>query len=141
MKLYHAAVAIIFNSQGQILLSRRYEPNSKHSHNKLQFPGGGIEADETPQQAVIREVKEEANIEIELLSSDPFLRLEQTSRKNIKIQLYGFPAIYVSGTISCENDPESSDIGWFNYEDVDFELAFSGTKELVDEALKLWKKL
>lgn len=134
-------MAIIFNEEGKILLTKRFEPTHKPSHNKWQLPGGGIEKGESIAQAAIRETREEANIEIRLLQDTPVKRIETISKKRQEyITLYGFPASYESGTISCENDDEASEIGWFEYEKIDFSNTLSGTKELIDECLKLWKK-
>lgn len=142
MKMHHAALAIIFNEKGQILMSRRFEPKHKNSHNKWQFPGGGIEKGESIAEAVIREVMEEANITIDLLLEAPIEIIETINKARQEyITLHGFPSQYVSGTISCENDPESSEIRWFDYEDVDFNNSLSGTKRLTDESLKLIQTL
>jgi len=139
--MYHAALAIVFNKEGKVLLSKRYEPKNKSSHGKWQFPGGGMEKGETLIDAVIREVKEEADITIKLLASIPFTIKETVHKsKEHYILLHGFPASHESGTINCENDPESSEIGWFEYDEIDFKSTLPGTKELIDKALKLWKK-
>jgi mutator protein MutT len=61
------AVGIITNDQNQVLLAKREEPESRHIHDKWEFVGGGIEFGETPEQAVIREAKEEAGIEIKIV--------------------------------------------------------------------------
>lgn len=57
-----AAVAcLIFNSLGELLLTRRaFEPNK----GMLDLPGGFVEPMETAEDAVIREIKEELNLDI-----------------------------------------------------------------------------
>jgi len=50
----------IFNENGEVLLQRRGDSN------KWGFPGGAIELGETPQQAAIREVKEETGLDVEV---------------------------------------------------------------------------
>ncbi len=140
-KLYKAAIAIIFNNEGKVLFSKRFEPKHIPSHGKWQFPGGGIEKGETPAMTAIRETQEEANIRITLLTQDPIVRTEATDDTNkVYIELYGFPAKYVSGTISCDNDPESSEIGWFDVFEIDYNQSLPGTFEFAMEALKIWKK-
>lgn len=141
-KNFDAAIAIIFDSAGKILLAKRFEPKNTLTHNKWQFPGGGIEKGETKRKAVIREVMEEASIKVKLLTRSPIKRIEtRKAKRTITITLYGFPAQYLSGKISCENDPESSDIKWFNYKDIDFSKTLPGTKELIDESIKICKNL
>lgn len=50
----------IFNDKGQVLLQRRGD------FGKWGFPGGAVELGETPEQAAIREVKEETGLDVEV---------------------------------------------------------------------------
>lgn len=62
MKQLEIAVGIIRNSQGQIFITQRAA--DAHMANKLEFPGGKIEVDETPEQALVRELHEETGITV-----------------------------------------------------------------------------
>ena len=55
------SIALI-NNENEILLSKR--PENKHLSGFWEFPGGKVEEGETPEKALIREVKEELNIDI-----------------------------------------------------------------------------
>ena len=55
------SIALI-NEENEILLSKR--PEKKHLSGFWEFPGGKVEEGETPKKALIREVKEELNINI-----------------------------------------------------------------------------
>lgn len=55
-----AVSALVQDEQGRILLIRRSD-NGKYS-----VPGGGLEAGETVAQAVVREVREETGIEVDV---------------------------------------------------------------------------
>ena len=55
------SIALI-NEVNEILLSKR--PINKHLEGYWEFPGGKIETNESPEQALIREIKEELNINI-----------------------------------------------------------------------------
>ncbi|MFQ6229949.1 NUDIX hydrolase [Nocardia sp. NPDC002869] len=55
-----AVSALVQDDQGRILLIRRSD-NGKYS-----VPGGGLEAGETVAQAVVREVREETGIEVDV---------------------------------------------------------------------------
>ncbi|WP_434341566.1 8-oxo-dGTP diphosphatase MutT [Motilimonas cestriensis] len=60
MKRIHVAAGIIINSEQQVLISCRLD--HQHQGGKWEFPGGKVEANETPEQALIRELQEEVNI-------------------------------------------------------------------------------
>ena len=55
------SIALI-NDINEILLSKR--PKNKHLSGYWEFPGGKVETNEAPEKALIREIKEELNIDI-----------------------------------------------------------------------------
>lgn len=61
-ELIHVAVAAIFNENNEVLISRR--ANDMHQGGLWEFPGGKLEAGETVEQALVRELAEELNIEL-----------------------------------------------------------------------------
>ena len=58
----HVAAAAIFDAQGRVLIARR--PEHVHQGGLWEFPGGKLEADETVEVALRRELREEVGIEI-----------------------------------------------------------------------------
>ena len=56
-----ASIALI-DASDHILIAKR--PNKKHLSGFWEFPGGKVEKGESPEYALIREVKEELNIDI-----------------------------------------------------------------------------
>jgi 8-oxo-dGTP diphosphatase len=54
--------AALFDAQGRILLAQR--PEGKQLAGLWEFPGGKLEAGETPEAALVRELKEELSIEV-----------------------------------------------------------------------------
>ena len=56
-----ASVALI-NSDNQILIAQR--PKEKHLSGLWEFPGGKVEKNESPENTLIRELKEELNVNI-----------------------------------------------------------------------------
>ena len=55
------SIALI-NNYDHVLIAKR--PHNKHLAGFWEFPGGKVEKDETPENALIREVKEELNVDI-----------------------------------------------------------------------------
>lgn len=60
--MIEVAAAIIENDQGQILIARRRQ--GKSQGGLWEFPGGKLEAGESPEACLVRELREEMNIEI-----------------------------------------------------------------------------
>ena len=72
MKQLQISVGIIRNPQGEIFITQRAA--DAHMANKLEFPGGKIEAGESAEQALVRELQEEVGITVS--SSRLFDKLE-----------------------------------------------------------------
>ena len=60
-KILYVSAGLILDSDYKILLSKRKK--NKHLPGLWEFPGGKIEAGETPEIALKRELKEELNID------------------------------------------------------------------------------
>ena len=62
MKQVLVVACALVNKQGKVLVTQR--PAGKSMAGKWEFPGGKIEAGETPESALIRELKEELDIDV-----------------------------------------------------------------------------
>jgi ADP-ribose pyrophosphatase YjhB (NUDIX family) len=92
----HTARAIVIHDQ-KLLLIERYRGNLHY----YSIPGGGIEAGETPEEAVIREVAEETSCMVRL--KRPLYLL-----KRGEVQHHFFLCEYVSGDVHLPADsPEA----------------------------------
>ncbi|WP_394188165.1 NUDIX domain-containing protein [Paenisporosarcina quisquiliarum] len=85
----------IIELDGKIALIKRVRNN----HEYYVIPGGGIEEGETPEDAAIREVKEELGIDIEIE------KLLTTLTFNNKLQYY-FRANYIKGEFGTGDGEE-----------------------------------
>ncbi|MFL6609750.1 MAG: Nudix family hydrolase [Pseudomonas sp.] len=63
MKRVHVAAAVIRDSAGKILIARRAD--TQHQGGLWEFPGGKVEADESVETALARELNEELGIAVE----------------------------------------------------------------------------
>jgi len=111
-----------------VLLARRTKPPFQWS-----FPGGKIEAGETPEQAVIREVREEVSAEIALLGKAGEREVLLAERRYI---ISVFAARLISGEPST--GPEASEIGWFEIAEIGTLDATAGLASYAIEAKRLF---
>ena len=61
--IVHVAVAVIVNANNEVCISLRHKDS--HQGGLWEFPGGKIEHGETTEQALIREIKEELDLDIQ----------------------------------------------------------------------------
>ena len=93
-------VRAIIVKDGKIILIKRTKPNSTY----WVFPGGRVEAGETKQQALVREVKEELGLDIavkDLLTSLPSAHPEMLDTTE-----YFFIAEIIGGQLGFGTGPE-----------------------------------
>lgn len=136
MKREFSAGGIVFNNQGQVLVTQ-------HSQNKhWSFPKGltGDHPQQTTEQSALREVKEEGGIEAEILDKVGYSKYVYSlnGEKIFKIVTY-FLMKYLSGDIK-DHDWEVSELGWFEPEDALKQLTFSQDKELLKKAMEMYVK-
>ena len=81
IKSIAVVAAVIVTSEG-ILATQRGSGNFK---DKWEFPGGKIEAGETPEQALMREIREELDLEIRI---DSFLDTVDYTYPDFNIKLH-----------------------------------------------------
>jgi 8-oxo-dGTP diphosphatase len=62
--------AAMLDSEGRVLLAQR--PQHKQLGGLWEFPGGKLEAGEAPEDALIRELKEELDVTVEPDALDPY---------------------------------------------------------------------
>lgn len=68
--MINVSCAIIINDKNKVFVAQR--SSAMHLPLKWEFPGGKVEEDETAEESLIREIKEELGIGIEIIRSlDP----------------------------------------------------------------------
>jgi 8-oxo-dGTP diphosphatase len=97
----HVSVGVVKNPSGQLLISLRNE--SLHQGGLWEFPGGKVEAFETIEQALIRELKEEMDIVVQ--AAVPLITINH-QYPDLAVQLSVFTVEHYEGEVkSCEGQP------------------------------------
>jgi len=94
------AVALIRNQEGKILVQKRIDPQVPQADGKWEFPGGVVEFNETPEQAVVRECKEETNCIIEIVRTLPLCHTkiwQRTDGVTLQVFVWFFEANHMEG--------------------------------------------
>lgn len=86
--------AIIENGLGKVLVAQRSAEMKLPL--KMEFPGGKVEFAETPEESLIREIKEELGVDIEILSG---MSSNQHSYSEFSINLIPFVCRITGGEI------------------------------------------
>lgn len=130
-QIFLFASAVIKNKSGKILFLKRSEIN-KHYKHYWQLPEGKLDPDESPLEAIIRELKEEANYRAKNLGLKYILPI------TIKEKEMGF--LQIKAVFVIRDDPriklgkDHIEYGWFSPEEAMNKLKLvPGTKEVLEK--------
>lgn len=126
----HVVIGILKNTKNEVLVARRRD--DAHLGGLLEFPGGKLEANESPEAALERELKEELNIQVHQFS--PLIQIPY-SYPDRKVMLDVYTINDYSGSV-IEN--ESQPLGWKNISALN-SADFPGTNHGIIRALQLPK--
>ena len=104
-------VAAVIKKDHHFLIVQRNR--KKHLALKWEFPGGKVQENETFEEALSREIKEELNIKISLQDK---IAEEKYKDEKIDIVLHYFLCTQESGTIKLN---EHEDLAWVEKKDFD----------------------
>jgi len=116
-KLIAGVLGIVFNTEGQVLLTKRYEPEVPHEHSKWQLPGGALEHGEHPEDTLKREIKEELGLGGEIISPGPIIRsvVSESEKQLTHLIMFAYIIRLLDmATIDISNDPQATEFDWFN---------------------------
>jgi mutator protein MutT len=131
-KTFHVSCGII-RKDDRILIAQRM-PDSFLEANKWEFPGGKIEPGESPEQCLIREIKEELGISISvdrLLTKNT--HVYKKDGKDMEVHLNAFLADWIQGdpkNIACQA------FRWVNKEELSGFPFVEGDKMMIELLLE-----
>ncbi len=112
MKILHCVAGVLDDCKGKVLLATR--PEGKAYAGFHEFPGGKLEIDETPENALAREMKEELGIDIDITSLKPI-----TFASHLYPEFHLVMPLYHITRWQGDIAPqEGQDFVWVSYEDL-----------------------
>ena len=124
----HVAVGVIQDRAGRVLITRR--PATAHQGGLWEFPGGKVDAGESVQEALVRELREELGIEVS--AARPMMRVRHAyADKAVLLDVWRIST--VAGQASgCEGQP----VRWVAVKDLG-SFAFPEANRPIVRALQL----
>jgi mutator protein MutT len=128
-------LAVVKNDQNQVLIARRNDETLPTAHNKWELIGGRIEWDEIPEQALLREVKEESGLDVEVVRLLPKIFVNhwtQIDSTEFKVLLISYECKSVGGQLhTIEFDPKIGQLKFIDLPDLDKYECISPAKEII----------
>jgi 8-oxo-dGTP diphosphatase len=132
-------IGAVIVHEGKILLEKRGNEPSK---GKWSIPGGLVELGESPEQAVIREVKEETCLDVEnpsLIDVVSNVDLDEKGKVKYHYVIIDYLVHVKSGKLHAASD--AAELRWVSFEEVDgydltrsFRVFFRDNRERLEKA-------
>lgn len=129
----HIGVAVIWNEKQEILIDQRLADDAFGGF--WEFPGGKLEPDETIEECIKREIKEELDIEIQV--REKLVNIDH-SYSHVRVILHVYNCDFVSGTPA---PIECSQIRWVNVHNLDQYQFPPANTRIIDEILNYASQL
>lgn len=135
-KIIPVVIAVIHH-KGKYLLTEREgkDPDDVEFGNVWHFPGGALEFGEELDSALIREIKEETNLDIKVERQLP--RIFSAIRHGWHGVLIPHLCSVVGDTIKVVLDHESINYGWYTFEEIKKLKKLTFVQEMADDAASL----
>lgn len=116
-ELIAGVLGVTFNADGQVLLTKRHEPEVPHEHSKWQLPGGSLEHGEHPEDTLKREINEELGVQEEIIFPGPIIRsvVSETEEQSAHLIMFAY-IIKLADTVTIDisNDLQATKFAWFD---------------------------
>jgi len=130
---FSAGGVVVRGDETIVIVPRRRAANGRAV---VALPKGHVDPGETPPQAAVREVREEAGVEAELVEKLGDVRYwyQRDGRRIAKVVAF-YLFDYRSGDVA-DHDAEVEEARWVPLEQAARELSYPGEREMVQRALE-----
>jgi mutator protein MutT len=111
-QLTPVAGAVILDARGRVLLVRRAKAPAAGTWS---LPGGRIEPGETPEEAVVREIREETGLPTRVLAP---LGVVEIAGEGMRYAIHEFLLAVVDPTLPARAGDDASEIRWVPIDDL-----------------------
>jgi len=134
--MQYSVVAVIFKADKILMFKREGEK----WETGWEFVKGAIHFGETDEQAVLREINEEAGVKVKLLKKIPKVFFGEKPHKNglLKIHSIVYSCKYLSGSVKL-GEPEHVSYKWMNYEEAKKKIWLKQGKDAIERAIKIYE--
>ena len=116
--LHNEVVAFIVNDNGQVLLQLR-SPNKRFNANKWALCAGHVDAGESLEHAMIREIEEEIGLKISEKDLHTFIdRKIEIKEKNSHVSYYFYLKTNLPEKAFTIQEEELSKVKWFDIDEI-----------------------
>ena len=115
-------------SCGCIIIENKNVLLVKQRHGRWGFPKGHVENNETEKETAIREVKEETNLDVEIIGDKRYSETYISSKGNLKEVVY-FVAKIIGGEIKRQKK-ELNKIEWIDLLEAKNKITYETTKKI-----------
>ena len=112
MKSIKVVAAIIFREE-KVLSVQRAEHDKEYVSLKWEFPGGKVEVGESREEALVREIREELSVDIEV---SEFLMTVEHTYPDFHLTMHVFKCVHDQGVITLN---EHVALKWLSLDELD----------------------
>ncbi len=132
-RLFKVGILAVIRSHEKYLLIKIHAPGKLKAHDKWSFMLGTCDMNESLNEALVREVKEETNLEVKVLRSLSYV-IEMYDLK-----IFSYLVEPASENQKIKLNYEASDWGWFSFEEAKKLDLYGDTEKILMEAEKARK--
>ena len=111
-KTIEVVAAVIFR-EGKVLCVQRADHEREYISLKWEFPGGKVEFDESREEALVREIREELSVDIEV---SEFLMTVEHTYPDFHLTMHVFKCVLDQGEITLN---EHVALKWLSIDELD----------------------